>query len=190
MGRSMHYYAGAAGRADARRNRAAFDRVVFRPRVLVDVARIDPSVTILGQRLAFPIMLAPTAFNCLGHPEGELAAARAAGAAGTLMVVSTTASSSIEEVAAQATGPLWFQLYVYRDRDITRGLVRRAAAGGYRAIVLTVDMPRMGRRERDLRNRFTRPGHAMRNLEDTGRADAVRWRDDSASWVNPQLGRR
>ena len=176
------YYAGAAG--DERtlaENRLGFDRVVFRPRVLVDVTRIDPSVDLLGARLSFPVMLAPTAFNRLGHPDGELAAARAAGAAGTLMVVSTIASSTLEEVAAHATGPLWFQLYVYRDRDVTRGLMRRAEAAGYRALVLTVDMPRLGRRERDVRNRFTLPpGVTIRNLEVAGRPDATSWGADSS----------
>src|SRR5204863_2788555 len=110
-----------------------------------------------------------------------LAAARAAGAAGTLMVVSTTASATLEEIADEAAGPLWFQLYVYRDRDVTRSLVARAEAKGYRAIVLTVDMPRMGRRERDLRNRFTLPpGIAIRNLELAGRADLARWDGESS----------
>ena len=185
------YYAGAAG--DERtlaENRAAFDRVFLRPRVLVDVAYIDPAIELFGQPLSFPVMLAPTAFNRLGHPDGELAAARAAGRAGTVMVVSTSASSTIEEIAAQASGPLWFQLYVYRDRDITRGLVRRATASGCKAIVLTVDMPRMGRRERDVRNRFTLPADVtMRNLEGVGRPDLARWHDDSSfmEYVHAQL---
>ena len=171
-------------------NRAAFDRVFFRPRVLIDVARIDASIDLLGHRLSFPVMLAPTAFNRLGHPDGELAAARAAGRAGTLMVVSTSASATIEEVAGQASGPLWFQLYVYRDRDITRDLVSRAAASGCTAIVLTVDMPRMGRRERDVRNRFSLPPDVtMRNLEGAGRPDIARWGEDSSfmEYVHAQL---
>ncbi len=176
------YYAGAAG--DERtlaQNRLGFDRIVFRPRVLVDVTRVDPSVDLLGAHLAFPVMLAPTAFNRLGHPDGELAAARAAGAAGTVMVVSTWASCTLEEVAAAATGALWFQLYVYRDRDVTRDLVGRAEANGYRALVLTVDTPRLGRRERDARNHFTLPpGVTIRNLEAAGRPDAGRWGERSS----------
>jgi 4-hydroxymandelate oxidase len=176
------YFAGAAG--DERtlaENRRAFERLMLRPRVLVDVSVIDASTQVLGQPLSFPVMLAPTALNRLGHPDGEVAAARAAGAAGTVMVLSTTASSTIEEVAAAATGALWFQLYVYRDRAVTRDLVRRAEAMNYRALVLTVDMPRMGRRERDLRNRFTLPpGISIRNLEVAGRPDAAGWSAESS----------
>jgi 4-hydroxymandelate oxidase len=171
------YFAGAAG--DERtlaENRAAFDRIRFLPRVLVDVTTIDTATTVLGTRLSMPVMLAPTALNRLGHPDGELAVARAAGTAGTTMVLSTTASSSIEEVAGAAMGPLWFQLYVYKDREVTRSLVARAEACGYCAIVLTVDMPRMGRRERDVRNQFVLPPDVtMRNLVQAGRSDAGTW---------------
>src|SRR5262245_43831678 len=106
---AFDYYAGAAG--DERtlaENRRAFSRLFIRPRVLVDVTSVKLATTILGQHLSLPVMLAPTAFNCLGHPEGERAAARAAGAAGTLMVVSTIASTSLEDVAEAAGGPLWF----------------------------------------------------------------------------------
>jgi 4-hydroxymandelate oxidase len=176
------YFAGAAG--DERtlaENRLGFDRLALRPRVLVDVSTIDPSTTVLGHRLSFPVMLAPTALNRLGHPDGEVAAARAAGAAETVMVVSTTASATIEEVAEAASGSLWFQLYVHRDREVTRDLVRRAEAKQYGALVLTVDMPRMGRRERDMRNRFTLPaGVTIRNLEVAGRPDAAAWDADSS----------
>ena len=95
------------------------------------------------------ILIAPAAFNGLAHPDGELATARAAGAAGTLMVASTVSSRSLEEIATAASGPLWFQLYVYRDREVSRGIVARAETAGYRALVLTVDTPMLGRRERD-----------------------------------------
>lgn len=176
------YFAGAAG--DERtllENRLGYDRVLLHPHVLVDVTAIDPSTEVLGQPISFPVMLAPTAFNRLGHPDGELAAVRAAGSAGTLMVASTIASSTLEEISASATGPLWFQLYVYKDRDVTRDLVARAESHGYRALVLTVDTPRLGRRERDLRNRFTLPpGVTIRNLEVSGRYDANRWSGDSS----------
>ena len=140
------YFAGGA--ADERtlaENCRAFQRIAFRPHVLIDVSVVDPSTRVLGRPLSFPVMLAPTALNRLGHPDGEVAAARAAGAAGTAMVLSTTASSTIEEVAQAASGDLWFQLYVYRDRSVTHDLVQRAEASGYRALVLTVDLPRMGR---------------------------------------------
>jgi 4-hydroxymandelate oxidase len=133
--------------------------------VLTGLGPIDTRTRVLGTDVAMPVLLAPVAFQKLAHGEGECATARAAGRAGTLMTVSTIASSSLEDVAAAATGPLWFQLYVYRDRAITRELIRRAKAAGYRAIVLTVDTPMLGRRERDLRNRFTLPpGVRLENL--------------------------
>jgi 4-hydroxymandelate oxidase len=119
--------------------------------------RVDTSTTVLGQPLPAPIMLAPAAFHRLAHPEGERATARAAAAAGTVFVVSTVSSVSIEEIAAAATGTLWFQLYVYKDPAITRDMVARAEAAGCRALVLTVDTPMLGRRERDARNRFALP---------------------------------
>jgi 4-hydroxymandelate oxidase len=176
------YYAGGAG--DERTladNRAAFDRVVLRPRVLAGVERPDTATELLGHRLALPVALAPTAFNRLGDPEGELAAARAAGAAGTLMCCSTIASYPLEEIAAAATGPLWFQLYVYRDRGVTRDLVRRAEAAGYGALVLTVDTPHLGRRERDIRNHFVLPPDVrIRNLEPYAKTDATHWPEASS----------
>ncbi len=173
---SYEYYAGGAG--DERTlagNRTAFARVVLRPRVLIDVSRIDLTTEIVGTPVDLPILLAPTAFNCLAHPDGERAAARAAGGAGTLMVASTLSTCSLEEIAEAATGPLWFQLYVYKDREVTRELVARAESAGYRAIVLTVDTPLLGRRERDIRNRFVLPeGLTIRNLEPAS-TQAARW---------------
>jgi isopentenyl diphosphate isomerase/L-lactate dehydrogenase-like FMN-dependent dehydrogenase len=152
------YYAGGAeDEVTLRENRAAFEQIALRPRMLVDVSAIDTSTTVLGQRVAAPILIAPTAMHRLGHPEGELATARGAGAAETLMVVSTLATSSLEDVAAAASAPLWFQLYVYKDREITRALVERAKAAGYTALCVTVDAPHSGRRERDAHNRFALP---------------------------------
>ena len=179
---AFDYFAGAADdERTAAANRSAFERLSLRPRVLVGVGAVDTHATLLGRRLSFPVMLAPTALNRLGHPDGELAAARAAAAAGTVMVVSTTASASLEEVAAVVPRALWFQLYVYKDREVTRTLVQRAEALGYEALVLTVDMPRMGHRERDLRNRFTLPADVtFRNLTSAGRPDAARWPADSS----------
>jgi 4-hydroxymandelate oxidase len=167
------YYAGGAeDELTMASNRRGFARLVFRPRVLVDTDRVDTTTSLLGERLAFPVLLAPTALNKIGHPEGELAVARAAGAAGTLLCCSTVGSSTLEEVAAAATGPLWFQLYMYRDRGVTEDLVRRAEVAGYRAVVLTVDTPRLGHRERDVRHGFSfPPGVAMRNLEVSVPAD-------------------
>ena len=155
---AFDYFAGGSG--DERTlamNVSGFDRWVLRPRVLVDMRRVDTATTVLGEPLATPILLAPAAFHRLAHPEGERATARAAAAAGTVFVVSTVSSVSLEDVAAAAKGPLWFQLYVYKDPAITRDMVARAEAAGYRALVLTVDTPMLGRRERDARNGFALP---------------------------------
>ena len=151
-------------------NRRAWQSWRLRPRVLVDVSQRDLSTTVLGTRVSLPVLTAPCAFNALAHPEGECAVARAVTAAGTIQIVSTAATYSLEEVAEAAPDGLrWFQLYCYRDRDVTRSLVERAAAAGYRAICLTVDAPFVGRRERDLRNRFGLPeGLRWKNLEPAG----------------------
>jgi 4-hydroxymandelate oxidase len=176
------YYAGGAeDEVTLGENREAFRRIALRPRVLAATATVATDVELLGLTLPYPVALAPTAFNRLGHPDGELAAARAAGKAGTLMCCSTISSTSIEDIAAAATGPLWFQLYVYRDREVTRDLVARAEATGCRAIVLTVDTPQLGRRERDMRGGFTLPaGIGIRNLERYGTPDALRWSQNSS----------
>ncbi|HUC41756.1 MAG TPA: alpha-hydroxy acid oxidase [Gemmatimonadales bacterium] len=179
------YYAGGAGdECTLAANRRAFQRIVLRPRLLVDVSRVDPSTSVLGEKIAVPVLLAPTAFNRLARPDGELAAARAAGGAQTVMVVSTVSTFTIEDIAAASTGPLWFQLYVYKDRGLTRDLVVRATTAGYRALVLTVDSPWLGRRERDVRNQFTLPpGMTIANFETAqGRAaQATGWGEGSYS---------
>ena len=154
------YYAGGANdEITLRENRAAWDRIAVRYRTMLDVSTRDTSTTVLGTRVAFPVLIAPTAMQKLAHPDGELATVRAAGRAGTVMCVSTTATTSLEEVRAAATGPTWFQLYVYKDRGATKALLESARRVGYSAIVLTVDAPYLGRRERDLRNAFSLPPH-------------------------------
>jgi len=135
-------------------NRRAFDGVALRPRVLVDVSSCDPGTTLLGAPVSLPIGVAPTAYHRLLHPEGELATARGAGQAGALYVVSMFATQPVEDIAEAATGPLWMQVYWLRRRDAVADVVRRAAAAGFRALVLTVDTPRVGRRLRDVRNAF------------------------------------
>ena len=121
------YYAGGAGdERTLEANGRAFGDIFLTPRVLVDVSRIDPSTTALGARVPMPILIAPTAFHRLAHPDGEVATARAAGAAGTIMVASTISSCSLEEIAQAATAPLWYQLYVYKDRSLARNLIHRA----------------------------------------------------------------
>jgi len=143
---------GAEDEITLRANRAAFEAITFRPRVLVDVSSVDTSTTVLGQALPFPVMLAPVAMHKLAHPHGEAATARAAKSAGTVMILSTMSSVSIEDVAAAADGPKWFQLYCYTEKGVTERLVKRAEAAGFRALCITVDVPRLGRRERDLRH--------------------------------------
>ena len=177
------YYAGGAGdELTLAANRSAFGQYYLRPRALVDASHVDLSTRVLDIPISCPIMLAPTAFNRMAHSDGERAAARAAGAAGTLMVASTIASTSLEDIAEAATGPMWFQLYIYKDRGITRELVARAERSGYKAIVLTVDTPLLGRRERDVRNNFVLPaGVSMRNFEQAGSTtDPTRWNDKSS----------
>lgn len=173
------YYAGAAGdEITVRENEAAWTRVRLLPRVMVDVSQIDLRTTALGQPLSMPVMTAPCALNALAHPDGELAVARAVSAEGIGQVLSTLSSCPLEEVAAAAPAPRWFQLYCYRDREITRELVRRVDAAGYAAICVTVDVPRPGNRERDLRNSFRVPSHVRAAnfdaaIEDTGDGSAL-----------------
>ncbi|MFQ5703982.1 MAG: alpha-hydroxy acid oxidase [Gemmatimonadales bacterium] len=156
------YIAGGAGdELTLRANRTAFDRFRLRPRVLIDVSRVDARTTVLGQKVSFPVLLAPTGFQRLAHSDGELATARAAAKAQTIMVSSTMSSVTLEDIAAASHGPKWFQLYCYRDKEVTRSLVERAAASGYSALCITVDVPRLGRRERDERNSVRLPPEAL-----------------------------
>ena len=148
---------GAADELTLRWNRESYDRLRLRPRILVDVSRIDTRVTLFGRELAFPILLAPTAYHKLAHPEGEIATARGAAAADVTFVVSTSATTTLEEIAQATTHPLWFQLYVQPDREFTRELIRRAEAAGYQALVVTVDSPVLGARYRETRTKFTLP---------------------------------
>ncbi|KAL0442506.1 UNVERIFIED_CONTAM: Peroxisomal (S)-2-hydroxy-acid oxidase [Sesamum latifolium] len=169
-----YYASGAEDQWTLHENRNAFSRILFRPRILVDVSNIDMTTTILGFKVSMPIMVAPTAMQKMAHPAGELATARAASAAGTIMTLSSWATSSVEEVASTGPGTRFFQLYVYRDRNVVRQLVRRAEKAGFKAIALTVDTPRLGRREADIKNRFTLPTHlTLRNFDglDLGTVD-------------------
>jgi isopentenyl diphosphate isomerase/L-lactate dehydrogenase-like FMN-dependent dehydrogenase len=153
------YIAGGAGDEHTlRANAAAFARWELRPRVLVDVGTVSTAVKVLGEDVALPVLVAPTAFQRLAHPDGELAMARAAAAAGTVMTLSTLSSVTPRELAAAAPeAARWFQLYWSRDRGFTQELVAAVGETGFRAIVLTVDLPVAGRRERDLRANFALP---------------------------------
>jgi 4-hydroxymandelate oxidase len=152
-----YYCGGSNDEITLRENRAAYDRLALHYHVLRGTGSCDTSRTVLGQTVRAPVLVAPTAFQRMAHPEGEVAAVRAAGAAGSIYVLSTLSTTSIEDVVAAATGPVWFQLYIYKDRELTAALVRRAESAGCSAIVLTTTAPRMGRRERDVRNSFTLP---------------------------------
>ena len=156
---SFGYFAGGANDEwTMRENRAAFERWVLRPRMLVDVSEVTTATSVLGTDVSMPLLVAPTAFQRMAHPDGELAMARGAAAAGTVMCLSTLATATIEEVAeASADGARWFQLYWSSDRGVVQDLLDRAAANGFTALVLTVDLPELGRRERDLRTGFEIP---------------------------------
>ena len=154
-----YYASGANDEVTLRENRVAYERITLLPRMLVDVSVRDISTTVFGEPVSMPILIAPTALQGLAHPEGEIATTKAAGAAKTLMTLATLSTSSIEEAMAVATGPVWFQVYVFKDREIAASLVQRAEVAGCKAIVLTVDVPISGKRERDVRNRLTLPKH-------------------------------
>lgn len=148
---------GAEDESALDRNTLGFRRLEYRPRVLRDVAGVDTSTTILGIPAPFPLVLAPTGFTRIADPEGELAVARAAERAGLPYGLSTLATRSIEEVAAASAGRKWFQVYVWRDKGLVKEMIGRAAAAGFEALVVTVDLAMLGRRERDVRRGFTLP---------------------------------
>ncbi len=157
-----YYSGGAWDEVTLRDNRAAFERIKLRPRMLVDVSKRDLSTSILGQALQFPLLVAPMAFQCLAHPEGEVATAKASASAFVGMILSTMSTKSLEEVALAPrnnnfTSIQWFQLYIHKDRGLTRALVERAYSAGYKALCLTVDAPVLGRREKDKHNEFVLP---------------------------------
>lgn len=150
------YFAGGAGdEITVMANELGFSRIGLVPRVLRGGGRRELQVALLGSRASLPVIVAPTAFHRLAHPDGERATARAAAAAGTIMIVSMASTVAVGEIAAAAPdAELWFQLYVQPDRGFTEAIVRRAEAAGCRALVVSVDSPVLGRRERDLRNGF------------------------------------
>ena len=148
---------GADDERSLRNNSEAFARIEFRPRVLRAVADVDPSTTLLGGPLPFPLVLAPTGFTRIADPEGELAVARAAERAGLPYTLSTMSTRSIEEVAGVSAGRRWFQVYVWRDRGLVKEMIDRCRETGYEALVITVDTAVLGKRERDVRRGFSLP---------------------------------
>lgn len=169
-----YYGSGADDERTLRDNALAWSRLRLLPRVLAGAEPLDASTTVLGQEVDWPVLVAPMALQAMACAEGELATARAAGRAGTVMVLSTISNTAVEDVVAASSGPVWFQLYVQRDREASRELVQRVEAAGCRALVLTVDAPHLGRREADERNRFAMPAHLrLPNVPDRGRPMTV-----------------
>ena len=167
-----YYEGGALDEVTLRENTESWTRLKLYYRVLAGVGARDLRTTVLGQPISMPIVVAPTAFHKLACDAGEIATARAAKAAGTLFILSSLSNTAMESVFAEAASPRWFQLYIYKDREITRQLVQRAEAAGAEAIVLTVDAPGLGTRERDARNSFRLPdGLMVENLSPLGKGN-------------------
>lgn len=197
-----YYRGGADDEHTLRANREGYAALRLRPRMLVDVSHIDTSTTVLGVPLAFPVGVAPCALHGLVHPDAEVATARAAASVGSLMTLSTMSHRTIEEVAQASPERLWFQLYLYKDREVSRALIQRAEVAGARALVLTVDAPHLGRREAIIRTPVhVAPGTVLPNigprtpgkehLDDLAYFNtlldpALSWRD--LAWLRGQTG--
>jgi len=176
-----YYASGANDDVTLRENEAAYQRIFMRPRMMAGNAARSMNVSIFGQPMNAPILIAPMAYMKMAHPDGEAAVARAAAARSLNMIVSTSATMSVDEIAAAVPeGSRWFQLYLYKDRAAARDLVGLVGAVGYQAIVLTVDRTYLGRREPDIRNNFGLPPPLeVKNLP----PDATR--DGLAAYVSP-----
>lgn len=185
------YFAGGA--LDERaltNNERAYKRFSLHHRVLRGLIEPDPSTTLLGQKLTMPLIVSPVAFQGMAHQAGEVGTALACTEAGVSMVVSTTSNCSIADVGAAAAGAFWLQLYFMKDRGITTELVRRAESAGCKAIALTADVPAWGRRERDMRNRFSLPkALIIESLLIPGREDFYdgHFRTDLSTFINERL---
>ncbi|EIE24931.1 glycolate oxidase [Coccomyxa subellipsoidea C-169] len=166
-----YYASGSETESTLRDNRAVFSRYRLMPRMMVDVSNVDTTCTLLGRELAYPVLIAPMAMQCMAHPDGELAVSRAAAAEGIPMVQSTMGTVGLADVRqAGAGGPLmFFQLYVFKNRAFVRQLVQHAERSGYNGLMVTVDAPFLGKREADERNNFKLPdGLRLANLEGLG----------------------
>ncbi|MCY4417457.1 MAG: alpha-hydroxy acid oxidase [Chloroflexi bacterium] len=148
---------GATDEITIRRTRAVYDSIMLRPRMMVDVDQRSLSTTVLGQEISLPVMLDPAGNHSAAHPDAEIASVKAAGAAGTLMVLSSHASRTLEDVAASASGPIWFQQYFFKDRGLTLEMAARAEEAGYSAICMTLDAKIKPKRERNIRNDYVGP---------------------------------
>ncbi len=160
-----YYSSGAHDEITLRDNREAYNRIQIHFKVLVDVSKRDSSTEVLGQKISFPLVIAPTAFHKMAHNEGECAVAKAAVKADTIMCLSTLSNTTVEDVSRDCNANFWFQLYVFRDKAVTEKLVQRVEKAGARAIVVTVDAPLLGTREKDVKNKFQLPqGLSVINL--------------------------
>lgn len=160
-----YYSSGAHDEITLRDNREAYNRIKIHYKVLVDVSNRDTSTEVLGQKISFPLIIAPTAFHKMAHDEGECAVAKAAMNADTIMCLSTLSNTTVEDVSKSCNSNFWFQLYVFRDKAVTEKLVKRVEKAGARALVVTVDAPLLGTRERDVKNKFQLPrGLSVINL--------------------------
>jgi len=167
-----YYASGSNDMITLRENRAAYSRLRLMPRILVDVSDISTKTSVLGVNIDSPICVAPTAMQKMAHPDGEVGTSKAAAAHNTLMCLSSWSTTALEEVASAApAGFRFFQLYVYKDRAVTLDLIKRAEAAGYKALAITVDTPVLGRREADIKNKFSLPSHlTMGNFAKVGGA--------------------
>lgn len=191
---AFDYFAGGAfDERSLAANLEDWPAIRLRPRVLRDVTTVDPGTTLLGRPVAHPIVVAPTAFHRMAHPDGEPATARGAAAAGAHFVLSTRSTTPVEDVADALGGrPFWYQVYILQDRDLTVELVSRARAAGATALVLTVDVPRLGRRLRDLVNGFVLPAH-LGTIESLDRPGSLGDQDpgitfDDIGWLRDATG--
>lgn len=149
---------GATDEISVERNRRAFESIALRPRVLAGVGKVDLSTKVLGTEVSFPVLIAPCGGHKKAHPDGEYATYRAAAAFGTIMAVSANSNISFEDLARSASGPLWMQMYPFRDKEVSRSWIRRAQECGYQAICMTLDSVWPSKRERNIRNDYKRGG--------------------------------
>ena len=173
---------GATDEITLRQTRTVYESITLRPRMLVDITKRDLSTTALGQRLDFPVLVSPSSLHTSAHRDGELATVRATGAAGALMVVSAGSSYTLEEIAKAATGPIWTQQFLYKDRGLTTSRAERARQAGYTAICITMDAKVPGKRERMIHHGYA-AGVAMTDSSNRRGADptlvdlAATWKD-------------
>ncbi|XP_047066691.1 peroxisomal (S)-2-hydroxy-acid oxidase GLO4 [Lolium rigidum] len=190
----MHYdyiNGGAEDEYTLRDNIAAYGRILLRPRVLVDVSNINMSTSLLGYDMPSPIIVAPTGSHKLANPEGEVATARAAASCNSIMVLSFSSSCKIEEVASSCSAIRFYQLYVFKKREVSATLVRRAESLGFKAIVLTVDTPMLGRREADIRNKMVAPPNenleGLMSFDDLDSTDGSKLEKYARDTLDPSL---